>query len=461
VSTDTDCADAGESTGSDPTTDCDDSSATVHPGATEVAGDGIDQDCDAVDSCYTDTDDDGYGTTVVIDGLTLSCTTDANRASNDDDCDDADIYVRPGAPELCDGRFNNCTTSASWTLASENNTVSSEVAGVWTDVKTAFTTPPYAMPATGTVWVCPGTHVTRITSAGTATLSSRAGTLAAAATTILNGNSAGSVVRVTAGAPLIRGLTLTDGTGTSVSGTLRGGAIFVTGGDLSVEDSVFIGNSAARGGAIGTTSASDISVVDCVFGGATASDGNTATASGGAISIEHLGASLTMSGSTLQNNSSTQWGGAISLGTDLAVALTDCELLDNTGLNGGGIFATNDVTLTLVDTDFDGNTALAGGGGVSIESTASAVASCPNTSTAGFTANSSTFGGGAIHILGTASFQNDATNPCFMGTSNVSGDNNDSLLGGNDVSVAAGTADTADYNGTTAFLCNTASGCVP
>lgn len=461
ASADTDCADTKEAVGTDPTTDCNDASASVNPGATEVTGDGIDQDCDAVDSCYTDTDNDGYGTSVVIAGLTLSCTTDANRASTADDCDDTDIYVRPGAAELCDGKANNCTTKASWTLASENGTVSSEVAGVWTNVKAAFIAPPYAMPATGTVWVCPGTYVTRITSAGTATLASRAGTLAAAATTILDGNSAGSVMQVTAGAPLIRGLTLTGGTGTSASGTLRGGAVYVTGGDLSVEDSIFIGNTAARGGAIDTTSASDISVIDSVFGGPNNGDGNTATSAGGAISIQNLAATLTMSGTTVQGNTSTQWGGGLSLGTNLEVALTDCELLGNFGLNGGGIFATNDVTLTLVDTDFDGNTAVTGGAGLSIESTVSATASCPATSTVGFTGNTTTLGGGGIHIAGTASLQNLAANPCFMGTSNVSADNNRSGITGNDVSVAAGSTDTADYNGTTAFVCNTTSGCVP
>src|SRR5690606_6759271 len=34
--------------------DCDDTRASVHPGAPEVVADGIDQNCDGVDTCYHD-----------------------------------------------------------------------------------------------------------------------------------------------------------------------------------------------------------------------------------------------------------------------------------------------------------------------------------------------------------------------------------------------------------------------
>ncbi|MBI5267929.1 MAG: putative metal-binding motif-containing protein [candidate division Zixibacteria bacterium] len=43
--------------------DCDDSHSDIHPGATEIVADGIDQNCDGVDNitCYADPDGDGFG----------------------------------------------------------------------------------------------------------------------------------------------------------------------------------------------------------------------------------------------------------------------------------------------------------------------------------------------------------------------------------------------------------------
>ena len=70
--------------------DCDDGDASVHPGAPEVCGDGVDQDCDGQDeACVTDADGDGYQPPA--------------------DCDDGDASVHPGAPEICgDGVDQDC-----------------------------------------------------------------------------------------------------------------------------------------------------------------------------------------------------------------------------------------------------------------------------------------------------------------------------------------------------------------
>lgn len=71
--------------------DCDDANASVHPGAAEVCGDGIDQDCAGGDAACMAGDGDGDG---VAAGM---------------DCDDTDGAVHPGAAEACgDGVDQDC-----------------------------------------------------------------------------------------------------------------------------------------------------------------------------------------------------------------------------------------------------------------------------------------------------------------------------------------------------------------
>ena len=94
--------------------DCNDGDAATHPGAVEVC-DGVDNDCDgnpdnaAVDAqtWYSDIDTDGYGNPATASSV---CTQPGGTVSNGLDCDDADILNFPGNTELCDGADNNCDT---------------------------------------------------------------------------------------------------------------------------------------------------------------------------------------------------------------------------------------------------------------------------------------------------------------------------------------------------------------
>ncbi len=89
--------------------DCNDSNAAIHPGAVEIPGDGIDQNCDARESCYVDVDDDNYGTSSTFLSIDSDCM-DANEAAVPGDCDDSNAAVNPGAVEICgNGIDDNCT----------------------------------------------------------------------------------------------------------------------------------------------------------------------------------------------------------------------------------------------------------------------------------------------------------------------------------------------------------------
>ncbi|MEL6346789.1 MAG: putative metal-binding motif-containing protein, partial [Myxococcota bacterium] len=94
-------------------TDCDDTRTGVYPGADELCGTSIDEDCDgsidesdAIDALtwYYDGDLDGFGT---ADTTTLACDPPFRYADNADDCDDTDYMVSPAAFEICDNEIDD------------------------------------------------------------------------------------------------------------------------------------------------------------------------------------------------------------------------------------------------------------------------------------------------------------------------------------------------------------------
>ena len=94
----------------DSNSDCNDTKAAIHPGATEIC-DNIDNDCDAsVDEnlekhiYYSDHDGDGFGGTATA----SACVLPAGYAHNNTDCNDLKYSVHPGATEFNDDMDNDC-----------------------------------------------------------------------------------------------------------------------------------------------------------------------------------------------------------------------------------------------------------------------------------------------------------------------------------------------------------------
>ena len=101
-------------------TDCDDTRASVHPEADEVCN-GVDDACDGVAdedatdaaTWYADADGDGHGE---AETTTTACGLPLGYAALDDDCDDENAQIHPGAREddctdpvdyNCDGSVGN------------------------------------------------------------------------------------------------------------------------------------------------------------------------------------------------------------------------------------------------------------------------------------------------------------------------------------------------------------------
>lgn len=95
--------------------DCDDSDDAINPDASELAGNDVDENCDAAMTCWVDADDDDFAADDAAEADApngQTCTAAFRLAAQRGDCDDAETTCgaacNPDAREICDSFDNDC-----------------------------------------------------------------------------------------------------------------------------------------------------------------------------------------------------------------------------------------------------------------------------------------------------------------------------------------------------------------
>ncbi|MFN0276150.1 MAG: MopE-related protein [Chitinophagales bacterium] len=93
------------------TTDCNDATDLIHPGADEIVCNGIDENCNGIFDegvplvYFADADGDSYGDPDVF---LLACDLPVGYVSNNSDCDDGNEDINPDATEICNELDDDC-----------------------------------------------------------------------------------------------------------------------------------------------------------------------------------------------------------------------------------------------------------------------------------------------------------------------------------------------------------------
>ncbi|MFK7956997.1 MAG: choice-of-anchor Q domain-containing protein [Lysobacterales bacterium] len=196
-------------------------------------------------------------------------------------------------------------------------------------------------------------------------------------------NEDGGAIRTSADELLIESCTLTDNSASLGDLDLggRGGALFSTGGQVTIRNSSVSSNSTNRsGGAMGGNNSS-LSVIDSNIT-------DNASATGGGIYVSPFSFSVTLSGGTVSNNTAQYSGGGIR--SDNTVQATGTTFSGNSAGAEGGAIASFTGNLNLSAITVQGNIADEDGGGIFASGNTNTITE------SSFTANQAGQRGGAI-----------------------------------------------------------------
>lgn len=257
-----------------------------------------------------------------------------------------------------------------------------------------------------------------------------------------------SIFQISNGIVAISGLTLSDGNATHLGTNQFGGAVYMTGGAVTMTSNAFLNNFTPNGsgGAI-YVSGGSLAIVSSSFSNNYAEGGSggaidmssgsltvtnsiflinsAAVGQGGAICVS--GGSVAVADSIISSNSAGNGGGICSAGTAM---IASSVIFGNTAQSnsvalgiGGGIF--NLGSMTIVNSTISSNAAMNtvdttstyGGGGVNDRGTMLTIANST------ITLNSAYFGGGIDNGTGTLNLSNSivASNTAVMGGSDIEG----------------------------------------
>jgi hypothetical protein len=372
--------------------DCDDTDATIHPGATEICDGSVDEDCDGLvddaDSSvdptsqtawFLDADSDGYGD---ADGSpTLACVQPSGSVVDNTDCDDSDDTISPAEAERCDGLDTDCDGDSTDESGIATFTDS---AGIDSDLTATLAVGTSGSPAgltladAGDLAVCDGTWFVALEVEASVDVWNPSGD---AADVMLDGGGSEPVLSIDADgiAVSLTDLTVQNGsssgsggniaceaTGTSIDldgvdvldgEALTGGGIAVEGCTLGLDDTLVSGNQAESVGGILLIDASGV-ITDSELSGNEATDSD---AGGLGVLASSATISLSMSGSVIEDNTAAGTGGglmALEDGGSLSVSCTGTTsttegIIGNTGDDdAGGMALVGEVDFTATDCDF-------------------------------------------------------------------------------------------------------------